>query len=849
MEDDKSIDIISLTDEELEQLERETPDVYEAITSYLVDYISTVIPNLFQESAGIGAKFDRAVSFPAHVVTAVLAGGTLYLYNQHRNRRPIAPLDVKLLCTVLTLHDIQKFWNEKTGENVKGNYRSCIEKYFETDPFQLKQYFPEWNAYLDEIVYLVQHTQESDEADHESRYHRSKFGKLLPFAKIGDKVASWGKTEYSLPYICKQLSERGFDSHHVVLPDIPQQLLSQIIYRGVKRAITDGGGIPLLLSPHGILYLAPEQVQLNPPALKQIMNAELIQNADAKPVLEWRKFVIDPLNSIPLDVDARFQVYLQAVRERTESGLLSAIGETTYPENKTLQEAIACLSFFIYNDSGNDGWKDFPDLERVIASQEALSALRKIGAIRQNFAEMDEVGTQKCKVYTVYDLVRRFEEFRDDLVLLHPFVTSVIRAKFDQGSNVLDLIIQKVLVLNKMTDTGLYPTPPKGGSDICFMCGATAQMEYKPGRHFIQSGGFTKRTNLQDQYKRYCDACQVEFLLLNQLIKNSSFSVRDDLLFFYFYFDYVFANLDAFSSQLSRVAIHASTTKSNRWGISFTLGDFRTPFHIKPMAIRVPREKNPDLASKTTWRARAIHSALKMCATAGCRCIMTAPYSTVQMQKSVFYNEMPTRLEKTLKLDNIERFSDARLRAAQLDIINSLDRAKGPDRSKGLFRVQEFKPISVVPFVKRRADNFESWVLSHGDELNALFGDDVDMEMKTIAQKGASLFGTHRFSGTYKKVKIFRTTLESLMNALAQGFSEEEAVRFAAAEVMKDVNREQYSKKKGKDIPAECLDFVSSVSEYLQEKKLWSPTSIAKWENPLTDLYEFEYIIVTKEGE
>ena len=120
MEDAKSIDILSLTDEELEQLERETPEVYEAITSYLVDYISTVIPNLFQESAGIGAKFDRAVSFPAHVVTAVLAGGTLYLYNQHRNRRPIAPLDVKLLCTVLTLHDIQKFWNEKTGENVRG---------------------------------------------------------------------------------------------------------------------------------------------------------------------------------------------------------------------------------------------------------------------------------------------------------------------------------------------------------------------------------------------------------------------------------------------------------------------------------------------------------------------------------------------------------------------------------------------------------------------------------------------------------------------------------------------------------------------------------------------------------
>ena len=246
----------------------------------------------------------------------------------------------------------------------------------------------------------------------------------------------------------------------VVLPDILQQLLSQIIYRGVKSNYRWWWyPAPPITTWHPVLSLQTSPT--DPLVLKQIMSAELILNTDAKPILEWRKFVIDPLNSIPLDVDARFQIYLQSVREQTESGLLRAIGETTYPEDKTLQEAIACLSFFIYNDSGNDGWKDFPDLERVIASQEALSALRKIGAIRQNFAEIDEVGKQKCKVYTVYDLVCRFEEFRDDLVLLHPFVTSAIQAKFDQGSNVLDLIIQKILVQNKMIDTGLYPTPPK----------------------------------------------------------------------------------------------------------------------------------------------------------------------------------------------------------------------------------------------------------------------------------------------------------------------------------------------------------------------------------------------------
>ncbi|QSZ68142.1 hypothetical protein RJ40_11885 [Methanofollis aquaemaris] len=846
MGDDKDIEMLPQTDEERERLIQETPDVYEAIRPYLTDYISTVVPDLFRESARYDAKYERDVSFPAHVITAVLTGATLYLYNQQQvNHHSIKMLDVKILCTALTLHDVQKFWNEKTGTKIKGNYRSAIEKYFETDPFHLKQYFPDWNEYFDDIVFLVQHAQESDEAEHESRYCRSKFGKLLSFVKIGDKVASWGKSEYSLPNICKELSDRGFDAHHIVLPDIPQQLFSQVIYRSVKRAITDGGGIPLLLSPHGILYLAPEQVPLDPHVLEHLIGEELIQNIESKPNISDRKFDIAPLLSIPLDVNTRFTVFLNSVRERTESGLLSVLGKTTYPADTLLQEAIACLSYFIYNDKRGHDWTSFPKIETEITDQRTLLALRKIGEIRQHFPDTEGVGGQKCKAYSVHEIVQRSDELKDELLQLHPAVTKVLRDQLSQECSVLDPFVQTILFLNK-DDLACMDLPsPKGGTDVCFMCGAPAHQNYKPGKHFIQSGGFTKSTTLQDQYKRYCDACQIEFLLLNRLIENSSFNVREDLLFFYFYFDYTFANLDAFRAPLSRVAIHASTTKSDAWGINFTLGDFRTPFHIKPMAIRVPGKmnKNPDLASKTTWRARAIHTALKMCTAAGCRCIVTAPYSTVKMQAFAFSNEMPTRLEKTLKLDTIKSFAEVRLRDAQLDFINRLGSLKG------LFQVQEFKPIFVIPFAKRQVDNFEPWVVSHGDDLNALFRDDGDMEMKTVAQKGAALFGTHRFGGTHKKVKIFRTTLESLMNALSQGFSEDEAVRFASAEVMKDVLREQYSKKKGKDIPAECLDFVSSVSDYLKDKKLLSVNGIVTWENSLTDLYEFEYILVTRKDE
>ncbi|WP_342771117.1 MULTISPECIES: hypothetical protein [unclassified Methanoculleus] len=845
MEDDKIIEILPQTDEELERLIQETPDVYEAIRPYLTDYISTVVSDLFRESAQFDAKYIRGVSFPAHVITAVLTGATLYLYNQQQvNHHSIKTFNVKMLCIALTLHDVQKFWNEKSGAKINGNYRSLIEKYFETDPFQLKHYFPEWNKYLDDIVFLVQHAQESDEADHESRYSRPKFGKLLPFVKIGDKVASWGKTEYSLPEICKKLSTQGFDAHHIVLPDIPQQLFSQIIYRSVKRAITDGGGIPLLLSPHGILYLAPEQVTLDLHALKSLIEEELIQNIEPKPDISDRKFNIAPLMSIPLDGDTRYKLFLNSVRERTESGLLSALGKTTYPTDTRMQEAIACLSYFIYSDKRGSDWTSFPKIESEFTDQHSLLALRKIGNIRQHFADTIGIGGQKCKAYSVHEIIQRSDELKDELLQLHPVVTKILQALLSQECSVLDPLIQTIQFLNNDELACLDLPSPEGGTDVCFMCGAPAHRDYKPGTHFIQSGGFTKSTTLQDQYKRYCDICQIEFLLLNQLVEKSSCNTQEDLLFFYFYFDYTFANLDAFRAPLSRVAIHASTTKPDKWGISFTLGDFRTPFHIKPMAIRVPkkRSKKPDRASKTTWRTRAIHTALKMCTAAGCRCVVTAPYSTVKMQKCVFYNEMPTRLEKTLELDKITSFSEARLRNAQLDLINRLNPLKG------LYQVQEFKPISVIPFAKKQVENFESWVVSHGDELNALFRDD-DMEMKEIAQKGAALFGTHRFGGTHKKVKIFRTTLESLMNALAQGFSDDETVRFASAEVMKDVLREQYSKKQGKDIPAECLDFVSSVSDYLKNKKLWSANGIVTWENSLTDLYEFEYILVTRKDE
>lgn len=826
-----------LSEENQEEIISEKDDAYTNIKKYLTDYVSTVVAPLFKSSAQLDAKFQRALSFPAHTITAVFVGSILYIHDRiSTGQAPPKPHEIKLLCTALTLHDINKYYNESKNADFLGNYVALIQDYFVTDAFNLKTYFPEWEDELEEIAFLVQHAQESDDAQHETRFSRPKYAKLMPYLKIGDKVSSLSKSEYPLQEIHKKLKNEGHDVHLLLLPEMPQQLLSQIVYRNLKKFLVTAGGIPLLISPQGILYLSKDKINIGPSKLKLLISTELIEKMHAKPVLTDRKFELAPLLSVPLNKNERFEVYIEAVRKKTESGLLTVLGKTIYPQDKVIQESLACITYFIYNDKKGSDWTEFPDLGKSIKDDNLNEILRNIGQIRQNFADKEDVGGQKCKPYTVHELVRNQNNYVEPLKLLHDSVKNAILSKLESESSLLDSIIQLIGAYNEETSKGIVAeTFPEGKKQICFMCGGVADMDYKPGKHFLQSGGFTKRTSLDDQYKRYCEACQIEFQLINDIIKVRDFKETDNLIFFYFYFDSIFINVDPFNEQMSKVEFNVRGTKTEKLGLDFTLGDFNTPFHIEPMAVRSKK----DNSSISTRRARAIHTAIKACLNCGCKCVSTSPYTLMRTYDHVFYNEKPTTLEKNIGIDQISNFRDAGLKTKQLEFINQFDGLKG------LHRVQQFIPINVVPFVKSNVENFASWVNKNGDYLKKLLGDE-NLEMKEIAKKGEILFGKHFGNSSYKRVKIFRTALDSLMSSMAQKYSEEEAIRFAAAEVMKDVEREQYSPKKGKDIPADCLDYIQSIVTYLKKHGLWNVKKISQWGNPLTDLYEFEYILAIK---
>ena len=483
MEDDP-LEIYSL--EEIENISEESISVYTNVRRYLIDYVTTVVEPLFRETAHLDSKYKRALSFSAHVTTAVFTGATLYIYDRTSTNQSINTHDIRLLCTVITLHDVNKYWNETTGSNYSGNYRELIKEYFDQDPFSLKTYFPEWENELEEISFLVQHTQEYDSAQEETRFSRPKYGKLLPYIKIGDKIASLSKMDYPLQELDKRLSDQGFHVQLILLPQIPQQLLSQNVYRSVKRFLAESGGVPLLISPQGILYLSKDKICIDKNKLKRIISSELIKNANSEPVLTDRKFDLGPLLSLPLDKEAQFEIYLTTVKNKTENGLLKALGKTIYPESRLLQESIALFTYFIYNDKGSK-WTEFPKLKKFVKNESLRKELLKVGQLRDFFANKDDIGGQKCKAYTVHELVKHQTDYENTLQTLHCPLKEALYAEMDAESKALDSLIQLICASNKEAHIGLIEEfLPSGNVETCFMCGEVSTREYKPGEHFLQ---------------------------------------------------------------------------------------------------------------------------------------------------------------------------------------------------------------------------------------------------------------------------------------------------------------------------------------------------------------------------
>lgn len=811
----------------------------------ICDYCEKVVPNLFKKSADVSAKFDNVVSYPTHIINAVFTGATLYALEHSNSITKNFFRDLRLLISVITLHDVGKYISGKhriSGGNSKDN----IQTYFETDDFNLKEFFPEIDNMveneetLNEIVWLIQNTELNDEKRVETFGHKTEFGKLADYSRLGDKVASLTKEE---AYISKIFDTLKYHNVHVVyIPKFPQFFIRQKLLKAVKKYYDEKETNPFLLFEDGLFYINNEILTPEPDKIREYLLAEIKdsmrlpvndeervgvnvsfpesinseynnsqnrENEISKPLLDVRIDFqsIDDSSVVgfPLSEEDRKKIILDEIIRKIPKAMKGLI--ISLPPNKELQRKIATIIYYIYK------CRDLTQLPDSV--KEKVRSLKNERTI----------GSQKYKIYFAKEIMENHSNFNIDEIykLCNEFLDSQIKSYSE--ASIFDNIIKNISVdFQQVLETNENPL---GKHDMCFLCGSKADRKYKAGRnYFLQARGFSKRGTIFEMQKRICPLCLIERSLIESTIVEKGCRLVGDYLFAIFYFDRIFANISYFSRELSNVPLEPASPIEHAEHY-FRLGDFDGMHFIIPY-----RYSGKEESAKQSSRINATKQILNFVSGYGCKATLTSPYTLLRTYNELFVNENPTRLEKALNIDVVRDFD------ALSKIVEFLDAVYTLDRKKGYYQVGRYDFFSLVHYIKLKTKASKGMKEKYLNAVNNCFWEE-SMKMKDIAEKGKDFYG-NVWGSSYKRTVLMRTALDATLIGLQQLLSEEELKTFVSAQVYKLAMREKFAKK----WQAENYvgDFVDSLMQYLKEKSWLSVHELSSLEKYLVDAYEFEII-------
>jgi hypothetical protein len=850
----------------------------EALKLILNSYCETVVPNLFKNSANIPAKKENIVSYPTHIINAVFTSASIYAYEHLNSKSKNSIRDLKLLMSIITLHDIGKYLEEKRGI-MGGNTKENIRKYFKQDDFKIKDFFPELEEMikdgemLEEIVWLIQNTELRDEARIETLGHKTEFGKLADYSRLGDKVASLTKSELYASKIFDAL--KYHDVHVVQIPKFPQFLIRRESLKVLRRYYEEKGVIPFLLFEDGFFYIAENAIETDPEKIKKYLlenvkklmgltvvnndntlkseqvgdlETNMIKEEEGKSqndkelsLLSLRIDVqsIDDSSilNFPLSQKDKKKIILTQIIEnipKAMKGFTIILPLIPDDDKKTreIQEKISTIVYYIYNNA---------DIKLILKKKPGKKELQKRDhilndAMREKIKSFrDEYGSQKYKLFMAKELFENYMNYNIDEV--YSMCDKFLGDRLDAKENVaiFDRIVKNISVdfrlLFEMDGT------PKDKGDMCFLCGSKAEQEYRAGKkYFLQAREFSKRGEVLGMQKKICPLCLIEKNLIESLFKRSGCSLFGDNLFAIFYFDKIFANVAYFSREISNAPLEPQV--SIREGTQFRLGDFDGLYYIVPYNYSRKEE-----SARQSARVNITKQILDFIYGYGCKAILTYPYTLLRTYNELFVNENPIRLEMALSIATIGDFGEITRRKQFLDMTHNLD------GRKGYYEVQSYALLPLIHYIKLKSNGSKNWIKeSYVNVVKTCFGGEI-MRIEEIAKKGKELYSTGRveWESSYKRTVLMRTALDYILMGLQQRLPEEELETFVSGGLYKLAMREEYAKKK--DADRYVKEFVECLIHYLKEYNWFSVPALSSIEKYLADSYEFALISLSKEKE
>lgn len=823
----------------------------EALKLILNDYCEKVLPSLFRNSASISAKKENVVSYPTHIINAVFTASSIYAYEHLDSKSENNIKDLKLLISIITLHDIGKYLQEKYGI-AGGNSKENIKKYFENDDFKLREFFPEIDVIdFNEIAWLIQNTELKDETQTETVDYRTGFGKLADYSRLGDKIVSLTKDEFYTSKIFDAL--KYHDVHVVQIPKFSQFLIRRELLKALKKYYEEKGAIPFLLSEDGLFYIHKKIITPEPDKIKEyllISIKELLKlngNEDEEVKSEQENCAVvdkikdestedqereeqEPLLSLRIDfqsIDDNSIMNFPLPKEDKKGIILEgvirkiprALKDITIalPPDRELQKKLATIIYYLYKS------KNLELLNGQI--------IKKIESLKKPI-EDSGVGSQKYKIYAAKELIENHEHYDVDAMyeLCNNFLDQLLENQ--SKTNVFDTIIKNISIDFKQT----FETDenPKDKGEMCFLCGSKTSEEYRAGKnYFLQAREFSKRGRVfVDTQKRICSLCLIERNLIEGLFRERGYSLTGDYLFAIFYFDRIFANISYFTREFSNVPIESEAPITGE--VQFRLGNFDGLYFVMPH-----RYGGREESARQSSRVNITKQILDFIKGYGCKATLTSPYTLLRTYNELFVNENPTRLEMSLEIHAIRDFDELNKKGQFLNAIYNID------RRKGYFSVQSYNPFSFIHFTKLKSNGSNKW--ARNDYINLVkncFGGEI-MKIEEIAQKGKDLY-SNVWGSSYKRTVLMRTALDATLVGLQQRFPEEELKTFVSGQIFKLAEREKYAKKK--EAVRYVKDFVDGLIQYLKEKNWFSVPALASTEKYLLDSYEFALISISKEG-
>ncbi len=763
-----------------------------------------------------GKGTQSPISLSSHLLNVMSAGLKAYVFDRCViEDGEVDPESACLLIAGLALHDVDKYISHSTGRPAE-NTGDTLDTYLESDDFNLQGLFDEiigaeLQDYRDDILYLIQRTELSDNSLESRKSAREKAQAVKPYCRFADStVSAFTVDGFSSGMSKLENRYRDTEVHRVDLDPVEHSLLSRVAVYAAKQYIQQSGqGIVFGSTPQHIVYLGTEidQSTLKTNTYKrvrQLLADQFSFTAKAK----WNTFEYSSLAMVDLPLDQKRERIYEEVSSLLERG--SGLDEPVEHVPSEYKDVVPELCKVLFRPTDSTTTID-ADTEKIMCEF----------GLGETYSEVGErTNPTSVKIHLIAEFARNFDKYESNLRRLKQEYEGKVDADLEVDDSASLTVIERMFGQPRELKVA-------DGKSTCFLCGGKAERHYKPRTSIYNNGGFSRRTVPHQNEKRICEVCFLEYSLLEGFVEQSPENVGD------FEGEMLYVTIDTFIADVQLEAQFISGSLGGSNIASMTEEEDWEPVHNGPFHqfSLVPLVFAAYSGSDQNKRLYIIKQILEFLHQTGVRGHVSRPFSRYEPMDYVFYDSEPSRIEASLGLDTVETYDDLERYQLLFDVLGSIEQ-KDP-----YIQVERDAFVPLVSEVMGSMDRTSMKKLKSLNEYTSTYHTDEYMSMRQLARTGIQLYG-ETYGSKHAQTDVFRECLETLITGLSQDLTREELVDHIAGRALSEAERKEYS---GNVTSEQAEAFASELVEYLSDRELLSLQDVSDWQNSLVDTYHFAY--------